>query len=147
MQNKGHVLSPEGQTLIEVVIAVGVVILLVTGLIVGSTSSLKGGQFSTNSSKALKYAQELLEITRTLRDNSWSTFASRSGLWCLDESGVWTQAQAGVCPVNVGGIFTRGATFTWDGANNRMKVDVIVSWIDGSGTHNSGLVTYFTQWQ
>ncbi len=136
----------KGQSLVEVVVAVGVVMLLVTGLIVGSTASIKGSEFSVAKSRALKYSQEGIEISRSLRDQSWATFASRSGLWCLAKDGTWTQA-SGSCPINIDATFTRGVTFTWDGLNNRMSVTASVTWNDGNGIHTSQLVTYFTQWK
>ncbi len=136
-----------GQSLVEVVVAVGVVILLVTGLIVGSTNAIRGGEFGIIKSRAIKYAQEGIELSRSLRDSGWAAFATKSGVWCLDKTGVWTQAVAGACPVNVDVVFTRMVTFTWDAAGSRMKVDVNVSWNDGNGVHTSEIITYFTQWK
>lgn len=136
-----------GQSLVEVVVAVGVVILLVTGLIVGTTTSLKGSEFSTYKSRALKYTQEAMEVIRNMRDQSWASLAAKSGVWCLDKTGIWSQAQGATCSVNIDGFFTRSVTFTWDGVNNRMKVDVEVTWEDSGGTHTSTLTTYFTQWR
>ncbi len=131
----------------EVVVAVGVVILLVTGLIVGTTSSLRGSEFSTHKSRALKYAQEGIEITRSMRDTSWASLAAKSGLWCLDSAGAFSAPPGASCDTNIDGFYTRSITFTWDGANSRMTVDVVVAWNDGSGAHQSQLITYFTQWK
>ncbi len=139
--------SKKGQSLIEVVVAVGVVVLLVTGLIVGSTASMKGSEFSVAKSRALKYSQEGIELSRSLRDGSWATFAARSGLYCLAKDGIWPASSSSSCPINIDGTFTRGVTFAWDGLNNRMRVTSTVTWIDGNGTHNSQLETYFTQWK
>ncbi len=136
-----------GQSLVEVVVAVGVVILLVTGLIAGTTSSLKGSEFSRYKSRALKYTAEGIETVRSMRDTSWASLAAKSGVWCLDSSGVWSQPGGGSCTINVDGFFTRSATFGWDSINSRMTVDMVVSWTDGSGTHKSELITYFTQWK
>ena len=139
--------SQNGQSLVEVVVAVGVVILLVTGLIVGTTSSIRGSEFSTYKSRALKYAQEAIEITRGMRDTSWASLAAKSGVWCLDKAGVWSQPGGATCTTNIDGFFTRSVTFTWDAVNNRMTADATVTWSDGSGTHTSELVTYFTEWR
>lgn len=136
----------KGQSLIEIVIAVGVVILLVTGLIVGTTASIKGSEFSTNKSRGFKYAQEAMEIIRSMRDQSWASVGAKSGLWCLDKTGTWSQPLGSTCNVNIDSFFTRSVTFTWDGVNNRMRVDITVTWTD-SGVHTSKLVTYFTEWK
>lgn len=139
-------MKKKGQTLVEVVVAVSVVILLVTGLIVGTTSSIRGSEFSTYKSLSLKYAQEGIELTRTMRDTSWAQLAAKSGLWCLDSSQVWSQAQ-GTCPVNINNFYTRSVNFSYDVINSRMTVDVIVRWTDSSGAHQSELITYLTQWK
>ncbi len=143
---KSRLTKQRGQSLIEVVVAVGVVVILVTGLIVGTTSALKTSQYGRTKSQAIKYAQEGMELTRQLRNNGWTTFAGRSGLWCLDKVGGWTQG-AGTCPVNIDNLFTRSATFTWNVASSRMEVTVNVSWSDGGGLHDTQLTTYFTQWK
>ncbi|MBI2404697.1 hypothetical protein HYV22_00780 [Candidatus Gottesmanbacteria bacterium] len=140
-------MNNRGQSLIEVVVAVGVVILLVTGLIVGSTTSIKGSEFSTYKSRGLKYAQEAMETTRNMRDTSWASLATKSGLWCLDKAGTWSQPQGPSCDVNMDDFYTRSVTFAWEEGNTRMKVEAIVTWQDSGGTHTSTLTTYFTQWR
>lgn len=135
-----------GQSLVEVIVAVGIVILLVTGLLVGTTNAIRSSQFSTMKSRATRYSQEGLEITRNLRDTSWVSFSAKSGPWCLSEDGTWTQGNP-TCPVNIANRFTRTMTFTWDAGNNRMKVDSLVSWKDGVAVHTSQIITYFTQWK
>lgn len=143
---KPRLTKQQGQSLVEVVVAVGVVVILVTGLIVGTTSALKTSQYGRSKSQAIKYAQEAMELTRQLRNNGWATFAARSGLWCLDKVGAWIQG-AGTCPLNIDNLFTRSATFTWNVGSSRMEVVVNVSWSDGGGLHNTQLTTYFTQWK
>lgn len=135
-----------GQTLAEVVVALGIVLILVTGLIVGGTSAIRTSDQGRMRSKATQYAQEGLELTRKRRDENWATFQATSGLWCLDKEGVFSQA-VGVCPVNIDNTFTRGVTFTWNAGALRMEVTMTVTWQDGSSPHKSELVTYFTQWQ
>ncbi|MFZ5845377.1 MAG: hypothetical protein ACOY0S_02810 [Patescibacteria group bacterium] len=135
-----------GQSLIEVVVAVGVVVILATGLIVATTSALKSSQFARTKSLAIRYAQEGMELTRRLRNSGWAVFSTRSGLWCLDKAGNWTQA-APSCAVNVDNLFTRGVTFNWNSLSERMEVTVNVAWSDAGSTHDTQLVTYFTQWK
>lgn len=141
-------ISSRGQTLAEVVVAIGVVVLLVTGLVVGTSVTLKASQYGKARSQAVQYAQEAVEIARTLRDNGWTTFASYGGVspvfWCLDKSGVWT-AMSDSCSANIDNFYTRQVTFTW--ADPRMKVDVLVSWTDGNKTYTVPISTYITQWK
>lgn len=138
--------AQKGQTLAEIVVALGVVLLLVSGLVVGGTSAIKASDQSRLRSLAVSYAQEGVELTRKLRDNDWETFQNRSGLWCLDKAGSWSSAVS-TCPVNIDTTFTRMVTFSWNAGALRMEVVSQVSWQDGASTHQSTLTTFFTQWQ
>ena len=140
--------SSRGQTLAEVVVAIRVVVLLVTGLVVGTSVSLKASQYGKARSQAVQYAQEAVELSRNLRDSGWTGFMAYGGVtpksWCLDKSGAWT-AMSGACPANIDNFYTRQVTFTWN--DPKMKVDVSVSWIDGNKTFTVPITTYFTQWK
>lgn len=137
-----------GQTLAEVVVAIGVVVLLVTGLIIGTSVSLKASQYGKARSQAVQYATEAVEVSRNLRDSGWTSFFAYGGVtpisWCLDKSGVWT-AMSGSCSANIDNFYTRQVTFTWD--DPRMKTDVVVSWTDGNKIYTVPISTYFTQWK
>ena len=139
-----------GQTLAEVVVAIGVVVLLVTGLIFGTSITLKASQYGKARSQAVQYAQEAIEVTRSLRDSGWTTFFTYGGVaplsWCLDKAGVWT-AMSGTCSTNIDSFYTRQVTLTWIEIDSKMKVDVVVSWIDGNKTFTVPVTTYFTQWK
>ncbi len=137
-----------GQTLAEVVVAIGVIVLLVTGLIVGTSVTLKASQYSKARSQAVQYAQESIELARTIRDGGWTAFRAYGTVagtsWCLDKAGVWT-AMDGSCLPNIDNFFTRQVTFTW--TDPRMKADIVVSWQDGNKTYTVPISTYFTQWK
>ncbi|MDP1722704.1 MAG: hypothetical protein Q8L37_05840 [Candidatus Gottesmanbacteria bacterium] len=139
-----------GQTLAEVVVAIGVVVLLVTGLIFGTSVTLKASQYGKARSQAVQYAQEAIEVTRNLRDSGWTTFFTYGGVsplsWCLNKAGVWT-AMSGSCSTNIDTVYTRTVTLTWIEIDKKMKVDVVVSWIDGNKTFTVPVTTYFTQWK
>lgn len=138
--------SQNGQTLAEIVVALGIVLILLSGLVSGATSAVKTNSQTQKRSLAVTYSQEALELSRKLRDEDWDSFQARSGLWCLNKDGVWTQG-APSCPVNIDSFYTRGVTFTWNEAGSRMEVVATVSWPDGGSTHQSQLTTFFTQWQ
>lgn len=137
-----------GQTLVEIIAAIGVVVILVTGLIVGATGSLKASQYGRAKSLSVRYAEEAAEIVRSLRDASWETFTTYGGTtpkaWCLDKGGTWSDGASG-CPVNIDDIYTRTVTFTW--LDPRMKVEILVTWTDGARAYQSDVTTYFTQWR
>lgn len=139
----------KGQTLVEIVAAIGVVLLLLTGLLAGAVASLKAAQLGKTKSLAVHWGQEAMEIVRNKRNNSWSDFFTYAGkTWCLDKAGTWTE-MAAICPVNIDSVYTRTVVFTWhpdlNPNNEKMGVDVSVSWQGGKYTVN--LSTYFTQWR
>lgn len=138
--------STRGQTLVEVIVAIGVVVLLVTGLIVSTSVTLKASQYGKMRSLGTQYANEAIEVTRNLRDSGWSTFFTTYGgfSWCLNKAGEWSK-MVGACMPNIDSFYTRVVTFTWD--DPRMKVDVAVTWVDGAKTYSATLSTYFTQWK
>ena len=133
-----------GQTLVEIIVVVGVVVLLVTGLVIGTTASLRIGESGKTRSQAVKLAQEGIELARTVRDTRWATFASMNGTYCLADTNAWTP-MTGSCPVNIGTTFTRSVDFTF--VDPRVTAEVTVSWQDSSGTKQTSLKTYFTQWK
>lgn len=140
--------SQRGQTLLELIISIGVVVFVMLGLVVAVTSSLRFSQASRNRSRAVKYAQEAIEITRQLRDaNLWDTFLGytnmTSKVWCLSKERVWTVEDGNCTPLD--GVYTRNVTLTWD--DPRVIVNVDVSWQDGSRVLHSQLDTYLTQWK
>src|SRR5436309_2415993 len=123
-----------GQALIEAVVAVGIMALLTTGLLVSTTYALRTGKNGQNRSIAAKYAQEGVELARSLRDKGWTAFSTTYAdkTWCLPKDGVWT---IGACATNqwVDSIYNRYVAYSWDAANQRMDVTVTVEWHDASG--------------
>ncbi|MBI5448717.1 hypothetical protein HY948_00125 [Candidatus Gottesmanbacteria bacterium] len=134
-----------GQSLVEAVVVIGVVTVLVTGIIVGTTASLRNINEGKTRSLALKYSQEGIEYARNLRNIGWTGFAEKSGVYCLDKTNVLTASANSVCPVNVDSIYIRSLTFTW--VDPVMNVASKVAWDDGRGEHKSELTTNFTRWR
>lgn len=59
-----------GQTLLELVVVVGVSVLVIGALVFATISSLRNAQFSKYQTQATKLAQERLERVRTARDRN-----------------------------------------------------------------------------
>ena len=134
-----------GQTLVEIIVVVGVVVILTTGLVIVTTFSLKMGRIGRLKSQAVKYAQEGMEFVRQRRDQSWEDFRTLDGIWCLGDGGGWSQAA--ICLTNVDNFFGRTVEFTWKEDEQRMDVTVTVDWNEGSDYYETHLDSYFTQWQ
>lgn len=120
----------KGQSLIEMVIALSIVIIIILALVGLITVSIRNATFSQNQALATKYAQEGIEEARRLRDEQGDSFFT-DGSCSLTESV---------------GIFTRTRTCSFDG-DKTMTVTVVVSWTDTQGYHKSELTTYLTNWK
>lgn len=139
-----------GQTLLELVIAVGVVAVIVTGLVVAATAALRFGQESRTRTTAVKYAQEAIERARQIRDSqSTDTFLSYSGTgqksWCLSQDGTWSEMATECPPIQAQSPYARKVTFTW--ADPTMTVTSNVTWQVGSQISETELSTYLTLWR
>lgn len=76
----------KGQTIIEVLVALGAAILIMTAIVFAVTSSLSSAQFSKNLNVANHYAKQGLEIVRQIRDSGLLDGALYpDGKYCLDK--------------------------------------------------------------
>ena len=140
-------MNKSGQSLLEIIVATGVAVLLIGGLVVGTTVSLRTSQYGERRSRAIKYAQEGIELTRNLRDEfPWDAFIAydTGTVTCLGSDGSYV---AGPCIVNIGTLYTRSVSFNWNSVDNRMEVTVAVSWNEAGRAQDVTLDTYFTQWR
>jgi len=131
-----------GQSLVESVITLGVVILLVTGLVVGTTSALKYAQSSRARSTATQYASEGLELARRERDTSWSSFA-RNGSFCVDATGSIPSEPCSLLENK----YSRTVTYDFDDAAESVAVTSVVSWPEGAEIKEISLQTTLTNWK
>ena len=116
----------KGQTLIEMVVVVGIVVLLATGIVAGTTASLARSKTAETRSEALSLAQAGIELAREARDSGWTAFTALNG-------------HPQISTID---IFTR--TVTYELIESDMKVTSTVTW---GGTDSVYLVTYLTQWR
>lgn len=134
----------KGQTLVEIIVVIGMVVLLATGLVIVSTVSMKTNRIGTLRSQAVKYASEGMELVRQKRDASWTDFRIMGGVWCLNDGGLWFGST--VCTQNINNFFGRSVEFTWNDVEQRMDVMVTVDWNEGGNYYSTELNSYFTQW-
>lgn len=139
--------NSNGQSLVEVLASLGMVILIVAALVNLVTASLRSSNYAKTASQANKFAQEAIEWTRSLRDRAadWDSFkASVLGIRCLTNITSWPTSSA-ACGENdfVGTtIFKREALISEDGA--KLNVKITVKWKDQVGEHKSQVETIFT---
>lgn len=120
----------KGQTLIEILVALGIITVVVTALASVVVTSMGNVKFSKNQNQATQYAQEGIEIVRQIRDNSYTTFQGKNGTYCLGSSNVLPPVPS-VCNTANVGEFIRKVTVVQNGCDtNVAKVTINVSWQD-----------------
>jgi Tfp pilus assembly protein PilV len=119
--------NKKGQTLIEVLFALGVVGLCLVALVSVTVSAIRNASFANDSSLAVQLAQEGLETARRQRDRlTWEDFKAE-GDECSD--------------VGPDSRFERCITYTDEG-EDKVVVDVTVAWED----HSVEAQTFLTKW-
>lgn len=135
-----------GQSLVEVIIALGIIGLLCSGLVAGSIKALQANQNSRVHSFATKLVQEGIDNARLFRDEGWSAFIAKNSnsAWC---DGYTTHSS---CPqINQSfGIqsiaFTRKTLYTYNSSTQIMTVRVTVTWDNGK---SSSAETLLSNWK
>lgn len=147
-----------GQTILEVLLALGASVIILGAVTIAVVSSLNNAQFSKNQNLANHYAWEGMEVIRKIRDSSWANFSSYTDKnYCLPQQSTELQPKdlnspPGLnCVQNVG-IFVREVVLERNAADCEgwTKASMKVSWSDskcGIGTsfcHNVLLVSCFS---
>lgn len=153
----------KGQSLIEIIVVLAVVIAVVGGMVMVSFNSLKNSSFARNQIKATKYAQQGIDNVRYIRySNCPITYNMGSYRWDGTGSLIWDAALTGsetftanstTCTMAQGteGLidnqFTRTINLTTfqESSKKFIKVSVFVKWNDVSGNHQSNLETVLSQ--
>jgi len=117
-----------GQSIIEVLIALSLVVIVTVGLIIVTTNSIKNSSFARDQRTATKYAQESLENARQLKEEDPNAFWLKSG----------TETETL-------GQFTREITYFLNAGDDTMQINVTVTWQDNQGEHQSSLETALTK--
>ena len=128
-----HNENAAGQTLIEVLVALGIISIIATALGAVVVDSMSNAQLSKNQNQALDYAREGMEIVRRLRDEDIVGFRSYNNTFCLGK-GAGSLGADCVSP-NIDNFFLRKVTVAQSGCTaNVASVVVTVSWANGKCT-------------
>jgi len=136
----------KGQSLIELIIAIGIFVFVVPALVFLALDSYVSGRLASEMTKADFLAQEGLEAVRSIRDNSWSDLTA--GTYGLAISGVHWIFQGSSEDIN---DQLKGGTRVITIENidpDRKKINSEVNWqFNGGRTEEVRLITYLTNWQ
>lgn len=149
--------TQSGQSLFEVIVALGITALVLIGAASLSTTSVRNSTFSKNDSVATKFAQEGSEFLREQRDGGWDSFKTNY----TDKSCLGASYSTSDCAID--NAYSRSISFTCffidplsptpavkacaDTTVNMIYAKLIVSWSDGQGTHEVRNITTLTRWR
>lgn len=131
-----------GQTVVEVLVALGAAVVVVTAIAVVVISAVNNTEFSKSQNMATQYAQQGMEVLRQVRDSDYALFKTYDGTYCLDQDET-TLGQAAVdCTAPNVDDFIRKVVVDQSGCSNGAspklaKATVTVSWTDGKCTSGS----------
>ena len=121
-----------GQSLIEILIAISVMVIVLIALLSLTVSSLSTTSFAKKQNEATKYSQMLMEQVRNnYLQNNWATFVS--------------QCEAGFSLTVPSRLTENFETpeISCDDSNGGKQVIITISWTDGKGDHQSKIEDYF----
>lgn len=128
-------LKQRGSSLLEVVTAVGIMVLVLIALVRLTTVSVRNAAFARNQAMATKLTGEVRERMRDYRDShTWASFVSN-----CDDAGEMGFAEEV-------GVFTLSADCDCS-AVDACDVEITAVWTDDKGDHQSELVTRLTDWK
>jgi len=131
-----------GQSLVEAIVAIGITVLVITGLVVLAVGAVRSATLSRNRALAVQYAQEGMEALRSVRDRGFAELPT-SGINRV----VWTGSEwSTLAGTETLESFTRSFTSTQI-SPGKLKVALTVAWSDSAGAHTVDLTTYLTNWQ
>lgn len=130
---------PKGQSLIEVIAGLAVMMIVILSLVTVTTVSVRNASFSRNQMLATKYAQEWIEAARNARNTQTEAVFFLGGS-CDDSDMVGTFIRSRTCSLSED---------LTDPTKPKRTITVVVtvSWSDDKGAHESKLTTELTNWQ
>jgi Tfp pilus assembly protein PilV len=164
--------NESGQSLIEVLIALLVAVLMIGAMTIATITSLRNSTFSQNQSQATKYAQESIELVRANRDRGGQVTLVENGRTVEYQFfQLWTKKMSDICGLDTCYFSINPATLSLaqitsadttvvlndtfkrqiaisDTATSFQKeknLQVIITWTDSSGSHESKLTTVLTR--
>jgi Tfp pilus assembly protein PilV len=147
----------QGQSLVEVVVAVGAMSLLLVALLSLVVVSIKNSRLAKDRAKAVALAQGGIELMRAYRDYSWTEFSSfaTGDDYVLDAS--WTVDLIGLGEVATGcdeasymdatNFYSRCVGLSSAGGASAVDVQVTVSWQEGSQLQQTVQNTRLSVWE
>ncbi len=139
-----------GQSLFEVVVAIGIVSAILVGVMSLATDSISNSTFSREQALAQTYTQEAIEWLRGQRDMDWDTFlghASGGGtVWCLQTLS-WDNSGACSLSETIPGTNFRRQVNLSTVTMDEVRVVVSTYWEGTGGQHKAEVTTKLNNWK
>lgn len=133
----------KGQSLIELLIAIGAISVILVSLVAVSTRSVANSAFGKIQIVANKKTEEQIERIRAYRDRNGLDSLNCSATCFIDASLVKSN----------GSVIAEGITVWYSLVNpgtcpgGNREATVFAQWSDSKGTHQSKLVSCFSRWK
>lgn len=139
----------QGQSLVEVLVAVGAMSLLLVALLALVSLSIRNSRLAKDRAQAVALAQEGVELMRAYRDYSWTEFSGIAQTEEYDLPYIWTVEMglsAGcIETATINDLFYRCVRVEM-GANEA-EVEVRVAWMEGSQLQETTQLTKLSLWE
>jgi len=155
IMKKNNIHQKLGQSLFEIVLALGLMTLIMIAIVAVATISITNSSFAKNQTLATRYSEATLEWVRNQKEESWNNFKllSLSGLMeqtiCFPELS-WDSASVGECSDTeniTDTLLKREIDFSIvDVEQTTIEVLVRIYWIDSKGYHEANSTTNLTNW-
>jgi type II secretory pathway pseudopilin PulG len=76
-------MKEKGQSLIEVMVALGVAVIIITAIVMAVVLAVVNTQIAKTQNLATHYARQGVEVLRQLSLSDWGTFSGYAGPYCL----------------------------------------------------------------
>lgn len=123
-----------GQSLIEILIALGIFLVIVSSLVILTISALNNANTSGTRRLATVYAQDAIEELKSLKADDEETFFDNYQQNCQNLAGTKMQ-------------LTRSLTCNLVDGETKLEVSVLVEWSDAVGSHSVTRPTFLTKWK
>jgi Tfp pilus assembly protein PilV len=142
----------KGQSLFELIVAIGVSGLVLISLVSLTVKSISNATYSKNKTLTTHYTQEAVEWLRAQRDLNWDTFTSYAAsgggkIYCLNNLSFSNGGACGPSETIPNTTFTRQVLLTYNATPESVQAVVTTTWLGVSDRqHESRTSTVFTNW-
>jgi len=132
-----------GQSLVEVVIAVGAMSVLLVALLSLMSLSLRNSRLAKDRARAVASASQGVELMRAYRDSNWNEFLIKANTTNYSLPVGWV---VGVDLIAICGAADERCV-QLSQVGDQVEVKVSVAWTEGSQTFSTNQVTQLSLWE